>query len=116
MAGAIERHKCCPKCGSKKYKFADSTTTLAARGVAAALPIRDRICKVCGTLYHPEVPAILPYTLVGIGALLFLFGIMAFFGPLMSGPVRFQRWIKFLLIVAGGGVFFAGLQLFRKKP
>lgn len=80
------------------------------------MPIKDRVCKECGTLYHPEMPAIIPWTLVGIGIVLFLFGIMAFFGPLMSGPVRFQWWVKFLLMAAGGGVFFAGVQLFRKKP
>ena len=115
MVDPIERHKCCPQCGSKRYKFADSMTKLAPHGVAAALPIRDRICKECGRLYHPEVPTIIPYTLVGIGAVLVLFGIMAFFGPLMSGPVRFQWWVKFLLIAAGGGTIFAGLQLIGKK-
>jgi hypothetical protein len=116
MADQIERHTCCPQCGSKRFKFAASSTKLVDKGLAAALPIRDRICKDCGTLYHPEMPAIVPYTLMGVGVGVALLGVMAFFAPLMSGPVGFQWWVKFLLLAGGAGLFLAGLQLLRKKP
>ncbi len=116
MADQIERHKSCPKCSSRRFKFAASTTRLADSGPAAALPIKDRICKECGTLYHAEMPAIIPYALMVGGVALLLVGIIALFKPLMSGPVRFWWWVKFVLMAGGAGLFFAGLQLFRKKP
>ncbi len=116
MADEIVRHKCCPQCGSKKFKFAKSSTKLVDKGPAAAFPIRDRTCKECGTFYHPEMPAAIPYALMGGGVCVFLMGVMAFFAPVMSGEIEFRWWAKVLFLVAGGGLLFAGIQLFRKRP
>ncbi len=117
MPDQIERHKCCPKCGSKKFKFAKSTTTLVDSGPAAALlPMKDRICKKCGELYHPQMPAIIPYAVILGGVALAMAGVIAFFEPLMSGPTQFAGWVKYVLLASGGVLLFAGVQLLLKKP
>jgi len=109
-------HKCCPKCGSKRFKLAASSRPIAQKGLASMIPIRDRLCKKCGTQYSPTMPKIIPYVFIILGITLACLGVMAFFEPLMKGgSVQFRGWVKFAIILGGVFCFVAGIQMFRKK-
>ena len=108
----------CPKCGSKRFKFAPARASSPSddKGLAALFAMRDRICKDCGTQYKPPMPGWLPCVIIVLGAALALLGVMAFFAPLMTGPTRFRAWVKVALVLGGLVFIAAGVQLLRKKP
>ena len=117
MAEQQQTSKACPKCGSKRFKFARSQSSArsSGEGLAGLFAMRDRICKDCGTQYTPTMPRWLPCVVIFLGVILALVGLMAFFEPLMKGPTQFRGWVKYAFILAGLVFIAAGVQLFRKK-
>ena len=110
-----QRRKGCPQCGSKRFKFGQTTEPLMPTGLASMIPVRSRVCKKCGTEYYPVLPKIVPYALMLGGVVLILIALMAFFEPLMGkGSTQFVWWVKYGLIAAGLCFFGAGFQVFRQ--
>jgi uncharacterized protein (DUF983 family) len=107
----------CPKCGSKRFRFAPSQSSQpsSSGGTAALFAMRDRICKDCGTQYKPAMPSWVPYLVIVMGVIVLLFGVMAFFEPLMKGPTQFRGWVKYAIVLGGFVFIAAGVQLLRKK-
>lgn len=106
--------KGCPKCGSRRFKFARSGPSGdAAKGL---FYMRDRVCKDCGTQYTPPMPGWLPYLIIMLGVGLAFIGVALMFQPI-PGPTELRLWVKIAMVVAGLVLAGAGVRLAcKKKP
>lgn len=114
----IERHASCPECGSKKYSFAGTAVPVGETGAASKIPIKDRKCKECGTVYHPEVPMALSLVFIMLGPCAFFVVLLDLNGELFSGSSMSLTWLgRIVIAVAGIGSIVLGIKmlLMRKK-
>lgn len=110
----IVRHAKCPNCGSKKFNAQKTTAPLADHGVAASVPIADRKCKHCGTVYHTLMPGWIGLISIALGLIAFFFLILDFAGEL---PGVGLTWFGRVLVpIVGILCLIVGVQLIIKKP
>jgi len=103
----IVRHRACPNCGSKRYRFAASTSPWADSGFFASLQMKDRACKGCGTEYCGVFPPAARYFFLIVGLPIAVAGvaIVLFTGEILA---------SFMATLAGFFIFTMGMALPRK--
>lgn len=75
---SIKRHSACPQCGSKKFTLAESRSPLAETGIFCGFEVKDRCCKVCGTVSHMLLPAAARWVLLLTGLPITIAGFVLF--------------------------------------
>ena len=112
----IERHASCPNCGSSKSSFAGTAVTLGDTGAMSKIPIKDRKCKKCGTVYHPEVPKAIPWVFIILGPCAFFVVLLDLNGELFSGSQMSLTWLgRIVFSIAGLYSIVLGIQILLMK-
>ncbi|MCE5280277.1 MAG: hypothetical protein ABFD92_04820 [Planctomycetaceae bacterium] len=114
--------KGCPKCGSRRRRFAPKGTDRLPppKGLAAFTATRDCICKDCGCQYQPPLPASVPYVLLVSGLILALFSVAVIIIGVsitsggFSGNIG-NVMLFVLVMLLGGCMAVAGAKKLRAK-
>lgn len=73
----LERHKVCPTCGSKRYRFAKTQSPMQDEGILSNYKMKDRQCKDCDTVYAIPMPNFIPWVIIFLGLICLGFAILA---------------------------------------
>lgn len=85
--------------------------------MAAKWPIKDRICKQCGTVYHPVTPKVIPWAFIAAGAVFLFLAFLFLVGEFTGTTAYTANRSGFILCMMGAIAFITmGIQILRKMP
>ena len=106
----LQRHKVCPNCGSKRYRFAKTQSPMQDEGVLSNYKMKDRPCKECGTQYAIFMPNFIPWVIIFLGSIFLSFAILA-----QASATSTNIKGRILFAALGLGMIGLGIKLLFKK-